>query len=162
MRSSVFKNLFLQKLLTHVERSLSTISHSEDHGSATSYDVAASIDFLNRALHLVIYGNRILSAEFQSLDALRNEGIRLTPTATITWSHSKVMVSPVASGRRRPLASGSPSCITSKTTAFTAPFSSASYSFGLCKVMKLMPSSLACFTSSSRAGISAPNGDKPM
>ena len=68
--------LFLQKLLTHIERSLSTISHCEDYGGTTSYDVAASIDFLNRALHLVIYGNRILSAKFQSLNALRNEWVR--------------------------------------------------------------------------------------
>ena len=43
----------------------------------------------------------------------------------------------------------------SKTAAHTRPFSSALYSCGLWSVRKLIPSSLACFTSSRRAGISA-------
>ena len=65
-----------------------------------------------------------------------------------------VIFSPVGSGERRPDASGSPSFITSRTACCTAPFSSPRYSTGLCKVRNVIPSSLACFTSSRRAGIS--------
>ena len=49
----------------------------------------------------------------------------------------------------------SPSSIFCNTTCFTRPFSSAMYSIGLCSVRNSTPSSLACFTSSRRAGISA-------
>lgn len=85
---------------------------------------------------------------------LGTSGLGDTPTATITWSHSIVSVSPVAIGLLLPLASGSPSFMISSTAAFTRPSSSARYCLGLWSVRKLMPSSLACFTSSRRAGIS--------
>ena len=86
---------------------------------------------------------------------LGTNGLGDTPTATITWSTSSVTVFPsTGTGLRRPEASGSPSSITCSTAALTAPFSSARYSMGLWSVRKLMPSSLACFTSSRRAGIS--------
>ncbi len=63
----------LIRLVSYAYCSLSTITHGEDYGSTTTYDVAASVDFLNRALHLLVYGNSVLSAEFQSFDALRNK-----------------------------------------------------------------------------------------
>ena len=79
-----------------------------------------------------------------------------TPTATITWSVSTVRVLPsIGFGLLLPLASGSPSSITCSTALHTAPFLSAMYSIGLCRLRKFIPSSLACLTSSSLAGISA-------
>ena len=68
---------------------------------------------------------------------------------------SRVTVFPfTGTGLRLPLASGSPSSITWSTACLTAPFSSAMYSIGLWSVRNFIPSSFACFTSSSRAGIS--------
>ena len=79
-----------------------------------------------------------------------------TPTLTIAKSISIVSVAPgIATGLRRPEASGSPNSIFWRITCFTQPCSSAIYSMGLCRVRNSTPSSFACFTSSIRAGISS-------
>ena len=89
-------------------------------------------------------------------NALGINGLGDTPTLTITSSTSIVSTAPsIATGRRRPEASGSPSSIFCRRICLTRPFSSPRYSIGLCSVRNSIPSSLACFTSSSRAGISS-------
>lgn len=83
-------------------------------------------------------------------------GLGDTPTLTMARSISTVSVAPgMGTGLRRPEASGSPNSIFCKITCLTRPCSSARYSIGLCKVRNSIPSSLACFTSSRRAGISS-------
>ena len=61
----------------------------------------------------------------------------------------------MGTGLRRPLSSGSPSSIRMHFRARTQPFSSPSTSTGLVSMSKMMPSCMAWWTSSRRAGSSA-------
>ena len=86
---------------------------------------------------------------------LRISGLGLVPMATITASTSiSKAESFTGTGRRRPLSSGSPSSIAMQRRPHTKPFSSPSTSMGSDRVLKAMPSSWACSTSSLRAGSS--------
>ena len=83
-------------------------------------------------------------------------GLAEFPKAMITRSAGTVSVRPVATGRRRPEASGSPSSITSSTAARTKwVASSPRNSLGERSVASCTPSSRACSNSSTRAGISS-------
>jgi len=83
-------------------------------------------------------------------------GLGDTPTLTMTKSTGISSIAPsTGTGERRPDASGSPSSIRWTFIAHTRPFSSPIYSTGLWSVINITPSSLACFTSSRRAGISS-------
>ena len=86
----------------------------------------------------------------------RISGLGLVPRAMIMVSTSSSNSLPsLTMGRRRPEASGSPSSISTQVMPFTQPFSSPRTSTGLVSVLKMMPSSSACSTSSLRAGSSA-------
>jgi hypothetical protein len=73
----------------------------------------------------------------------------------MTVSQANSLNRPVGMGLRRPFSSGSPSC--SSSTFMPLTFSSAStrISSGVCRKKNPMPSSLACRSSSMRAGASA-------
>ena len=82
-------------------------------------------------------------------------GLEALPSAMMTRSAAIASVSPVATGRRRPEASGSPSSMTSSTVPETKPVaSSPRNSRGERSTRSAMPSSSACSSSSTRAGIS--------
>ena len=83
-------------------------------------------------------------------------GLGDTPTLTITRSTGISSIAPsMGTGERRPEASGSPRRIFCTRIRHTRPVSSPRYSIGLWSVINSTPSSLACFTSSTRAGISS-------
>ena len=83
-------------------------------------------------------------------------GLGETPTLTTTSSTSSISVQPgISTGERRPEASGSPSSITCNSICVTRPCSLPIYLIGFRRVINSIPSSLACFTSSRRAGISS-------
>ena len=74
----------------------------------------------------------------------------------MTRSACIVSVRPVGTGARRPDASGSPSSMTSSVAAVTKLVqSSPRNSDGAARTLSAMPSSIACSSSSTRAGISA-------
>ena len=76
----------------------------------------------------------------------------ICPAALITISTSNVNVSPVSTGERRPLASGSPSFITLQTSCSTFPLPF--ISFGAASQMISQPSSFAISNSTCVHGFS--------
>ena len=74
----------------------------------------------------------------------------MTVSAGITSS-----LSAFSTGRRRPESSGSPNSISTQRTPATQRLSSPVISTGLVRKQKRIPSSLACSTSSARAGNSS-------
>ena len=83
-------------------------------------------------------------------------GLGEVPSAMMTASASILNSLPsMGTGRRRPEASGSPSSMRMQVMDWTWPFSSPSMEMGLVSRSKMMPSSLAWWTSSARAGSSA-------
>ena len=83
-------------------------------------------------------------------------GLVFEPAATTSMSMSMTNSLPsTAVGRRRPLASGSPSSMRTHSTPDTQPFSSPRMRVGFVSSWKRMPSCSAWCTSSARAGISS-------
>ena len=86
---------------------------------------------------------------------LRMSGFGLVPMDMTMQSTSSTNSLPsFTTGRRRPLASGSPSSISTQRMPHTLPSASPSTSTGFERVLKMIPSSTACSTSSLRAGSS--------
>jgi len=83
-------------------------------------------------------------------------GFAELPSAMITRSASISVVRPVGTGRRRPELSGSPKAMISTVALVTKwVCGSPANSIGERSTSSSMPSSSACSTSSTRAGISA-------
>ncbi len=100
-------------------------------------------------------GSTLTTSSVSTLPSARNEKSPFCPIAGITVSTAMVNSDPLtAMGRRRPLASGSPSSIFRHSRAVTLPFSAIILE-GLVRRWNFTPSSSASLISCLLAGISA-------
>ena len=97
----------------------------------------------------------IVPSRFNPSSFANGRVLGLSPTASTAMSAGRVTPDPsTGTGRRRPLASGSPSFMESHSTATSFPFSPRNR-FGVRSSWSSTPSSRAAWISKSWAGISA-------
>ena len=123
-------------------------------GSETFSSLLSSMDFNKSSSVIVSLGSSPKAFLTSSITALVT-AVSVRGLISFVAAISSEESASFSSNPSTWLSSGSPNSITCKRICFTRPRSSPIYSIGLWSVKNSTPSSLACFTSSKRAGISS-------